>query len=473
MADYTEQGISGLNRFGGIVYEEWLRELQGTNGIRVYREMRDNDAIIGAFLYAIEMLVRQVAWRVKPASDDQVDIDNAQFVDECLHDMETGWNDTISEILSFLTYGWAWMEQCYKLRKGPDAAEPHHSKFNDGKVGWRKWGIRAQNTLSEWKFNDTGEVQGMTQVSPPDFRFRYIPMAKSLLFRTQSHQGNPEGRSLLRNAYRSWFFKKNMEEIEAIGIERDLAGFPIMWIPPEIFAKETAESTAAYNMYKKIITNIKRDEQEGLMLPLSYDDRGNKQYDMTMLSSGNTRRQFDTDVTIRRYEQRIAITVMADFLLIGHTQAGSYALSDNKTSLFQKALGTILQNICDVINMKAIPDILALNNIKPTIMPIMTHDAIENVDITALGNFIKNVVGVGGIQTYGDLELEDSLRDAAKLPKRPKNLPDKPLPVTNPGTNQAAALDDEPTIEKDIEYFMEAIKQTRDQLAKEGMQDEN
>ena len=37
---------------------------------------------------------------------------------------------------------------------------------------------------------------------------------------------NPEGRSILRNAYFSWYFEKKIAEIEGIGIARDLAGLP-------------------------------------------------------------------------------------------------------------------------------------------------------------------------------------------------------------------------------------------------------
>ncbi|MGI6498023.1 MAG: hypothetical protein ACOX0U_04265 [Oscillospiraceae bacterium] len=52
-----------------------------------------------------------------------------------------------------------------------------------------------------------------------------------MIFRTKSRKGSPEGRSILRNAYRSWYFKRRIQEIEGIGIERDLAGFPTLTAP--------------------------------------------------------------------------------------------------------------------------------------------------------------------------------------------------------------------------------------------------
>lgn len=37
--------------------------------MRTYREMADNDDIVGAILYAIEFLARQTTWKFEPAFD--------------------------------------------------------------------------------------------------------------------------------------------------------------------------------------------------------------------------------------------------------------------------------------------------------------------------------------------------------------------------------------------------------------------
>jgi len=63
-----------------MIREEFLRELQGRRGMRTYREMADNDDIVGAFLYAIKSLARGVEWTVKPFdADEQADIENAEY----------------------------------------------------------------------------------------------------------------------------------------------------------------------------------------------------------------------------------------------------------------------------------------------------------------------------------------------------------------------------------------------------------
>ncbi|NBR24498.1 MAG: hypothetical protein EBU08_12145, partial [Micrococcales bacterium] len=73
--DLQELGSTGLRRSGGTVYEEFLVNLRGLRGARVYREMADNDPTIGSMLYAIEKVITRLEWRVDPYSDNSVDGD--------------------------------------------------------------------------------------------------------------------------------------------------------------------------------------------------------------------------------------------------------------------------------------------------------------------------------------------------------------------------------------------------------------
>ena len=84
---FVELGTTGLKRWAGTIDEEFLRELKGVKGIKTYREMSDNDPIIGAMLYAMKHLIRSSAWTVEAASEDSVDQESAQLLRECQEDM--------------------------------------------------------------------------------------------------------------------------------------------------------------------------------------------------------------------------------------------------------------------------------------------------------------------------------------------------------------------------------------------------
>lgn len=411
----VESGTSGLKQGGGVVREEFLRELSGTRAIKVYREMADNDAVVGGVLFAIDMLIRGVEWRVQPASQEDADKAAAKFVEGCLGDMSTSWGSIVSEALSFLTYGWSFHEIVYKRRLGPKIGG-ESSTFSDGLYGWKKLPGRAQDTLSRWDFDESGGLRGMFQLDPNTGRELYVPIEKGLLFRTMTQKNNPEGKSILRNAWRSWTNKKRIENIEAVGIERDLAGLPVAYLPTEYLSKAaTASQRDVKAKLEKIVKNIRRDEQEGLLFPLAYDDQGRKKFDITLLTTGG-RRQFDVDATIRRYDSRIAGSVLADFILLGQDQHGSFALSSDKTSLFAVAIGTYLDAIAEVINRHAIPRLFTINGWAPGRHPTLTHGDIESVDVQGLSTFVSQLVSVGAITV--DDEVEDALRKAGGLPTK-------------------------------------------------------
>lgn len=412
MAVNKETGRIGQRRYGGTLYEEFLPELRGKRGIAVYDEMSGNDDVVGAILFAIEMLVRQAAWNVEPGGNTAKDKEAAEFVKECMDDMSETWVDTISEILSFITFGWSYHEIVYKRRMGKTKDKRTRSKYNDGLIGWMKLPIRAQETLYQWEYDNEDNLLGMTQLAPPDWKICTIPTEKALHFRTKSRKDNPEGKSILRNAYRSWYFKKRIQEIEGIGIERDLAGLPVIHTPQDmdIWDREDPRMVQMYSEMEEMVKSIRRDEMEGVILP--YD------FKLELLSSGGTR-QFDTNAIIDRYDTRIAMTVLADFIFLGHQQTGSFALSSDKTELFAVAIGAFLDIICETFNSQGIPQLIDINGRHfegITGYPGMTHGDIEDMDIAKVSAFIRDMTGIGVL--VPDDGLEDYIRQVGHLPER-------------------------------------------------------
>lgn len=413
-ASLSEIGSTGLQAYGGIISEEQLRKLSGISGVKVFAEMRDNDDTVGAVLFIIDKLLRNVEWTVEPADDSPAAEECADFAHSCMHDMEHSWADFISEILSMLVFGWSAHEVVYKKRSGMETTNPsYYSEFDDGRIGWRKLPIRAQETLFQWNLSDNGDIVSMVQLSPTKTEVT-IPIEKLLLFRTQSYKNNPMGRSILRNAYRAWFFKKRIEEIEGIGIERDLAGLPIAHIPPQLLSdKATTEERATLAAIKTLVTNIRRDEQEGVVFPLAYDENGKELYKLELLSTGGTR-QFDTNAIISRYGKAIAMSVLADFIFLGQTRVGSYALSSDKTDMFSAGLGAWLISIADVLNKVARPKLMRLNGFKREVWPTFKPADIEKEDVAKFCDNIYKLVGVGAL--VPDDSVNDKLRLLLDLP---------------------------------------------------------
>jgi hypothetical protein len=415
-------GTTGLRHAGGYVRDELLPELAGPQGLRRLREMRDNSAITGAILFAIEMLIRNVTYRVAPADATTAARQWGDWLAGALFDdMRQTWPELVAEILSMLWAGFSVHEIVYKKRQGEtppaaaDLATWQPSRFTDGLFAWDGWPVRAQETLLHWQFGPNGQVDAFCQLDPYSGRqIPPIPWEKLLLFRPTATKGNPEGRSILRNAYESWYYSKHLSKIEGIVVERGLGGLPVLYVPPNLMSvNASAEEKLMLAECQKIVTNIRQDEQAGVLLPAIYNEGGQLLYKLDLLTAGGGQ-HYDTNAIIRRYDLNIALSVIADVLFVGHEQAGAYALAESKSQFFGLGIQSYVQSIVSVINRYAIPRLWQLNGLEPALMPTLAHGEIQTIDLKEIGQYVKDLSGAG----FDLLDLENHLRTIGGMPER-------------------------------------------------------
>lgn len=363
-----------------------------------------------------------------PPLDDEIEEEEpptpceegAAFLEEILDDMEFPIEAVMAEIASMFVYGFAPHEILWKRRIGPDEKDPaKRSRHDDGKIGLRGLPLRKQQSIYRWDIdNATGTILGVWQ-QPFSGGQVYIPIDKMLLFRTSEEGNNPEGRSILRNAYRPWYFKRRLEEIEAIGVERDLAGLPVASIPSKYMAADADPADRAlYETYKRLVSNIRRDTNDGLVIPSNVDPSGNKLFSIELMNTGGSR-SIQTDPILMRYAKEIATSVLADFLFLGQGKTGSFALSDNKTDMFKQSVTAFLQTVAGEFNRKLIPAIWSLNDLPEDTMPKLVPGDVEKGNLDATGQFLSAMASAGAA-LFPDEELENHLRKQAGWPPVPE-----------------------------------------------------
>jgi hypothetical protein len=478
-------GQTGLKQFGGFLQEEFLPALRGDAGRRKYREMADNDAIIGAVVFALTTMFRSVEWHVESAEDPeraQRELEKAQakkqaqyeqqrqqaesqamvsqaqwneepiephhaigsnfppepidvedpnepptpceeavtFVEEVLEDMEFPMEAVMAEIASMFVYGFAPHEILWKQRIGPKEKDPaKRSRYDDGMVGIRGLPLRKQTTIYRWDIDvSTGTILGLWQ-QPWTGAMLYIPIDKMLLFRTTEEGNNPEGRSILRNAYRPWYFKRRLEEIEAIGVERDMAGLPVARIPSSYMRPDAdPNDRAVFTAYQNLVANIRADRNNGVVIPSDVGKDNEKLFDLELLSTGGSR-AIQTDPILQRYAKEIATSVLADFIFLGQGSTGSFALSDNKTDLFKQAVTSFVQSVAAAFNRTLLPALWDLNDLPAETMPRLALGDVEKGNLEAMGAFLQ-AMSSAGAALFPDDELENHLRKAAGWPPVPE-----------------------------------------------------
>ena len=155
---------------------------------------------------------------------------------------------------------------------------------------------------------------------------------------------------------------------------------------------------------EELLASVRRESEEGILLPYGWE--------LSLLSSGSSR-QINIGETIDRYDNRIAITMLSDIILIGNNKAGSFALADTKQSMLAAALQAQLQNISDVFNNKAVPDLFSYNYF-PNItgLPKIVPGQIQTPSLKELALVLRAM----GLNIAGDMKLQNYLRHILGMP---------------------------------------------------------
>ncbi len=401
---YTEFGVSGLQRFSGTVREDYNRTWQNLQTmVPLVKEMLDHP-IVGATMFAVEAYLKTASWSIIPGGDSPADLAAAEFLEEQMHSMSTSWTDFVSQALSMLSYGFAPFEICYL-------------RTDSGRIGWRKFAFRSQDTLApghEWKFDDQGGIRGMYQQAVWNKPEVFIPIEKMILFRTTAAKQNPQGRSLLRPAYIAFYMSKNLGEVEAISAERLGGGLPVIYLGSD---SSHAGTNSDFEYAKTIVSNVRSDEQSGIVFPRAkqgYADAGKGI--LFELVSPPSKGAIDFDKMVQRYNIQIAQTLLAQVIFLGGgANTGSNALAVELQRIFEQSLRGFLLNIVDTLNRFPVPRLFSFNtfNIGEN-YPKFSARLPNNTPVLELLNAITAAVS-GGVLTK-DGSVETLVRTGLQLP---------------------------------------------------------
>lgn len=405
---FREIGVSGLDFTAGYVRADPDYKLQGQLGVEQYDLMRHTDPTVAAVLMALSLPVREAKWRVNPASSSPVDVEAAEFVESCLHDMSFSWDDVLTEISTMFAFGWAYMEWILKARQGANPKKGGTpSQYDDGRIGFKKIALRGQASLHRWDIEEeTGKLKGMYQWG--GINIMHIPLDKAILFRTTKELNNPEGFSVLRPAHRAWQYKRNLERFEAIGIQRAMQGMPVIKLlqgATRAGTVNTGESTEerAEKIIKRLYDNLMFGVIEDIDMEFRFEAP-----DMRGVSQ-------DSGAVIQRYDEAIARAALAMYILLGTRERGSYALAKELGDLFFLAVEGFINMIAQTFSKWGVPILFHYNNFPGiTGYPEVTTAINRRVDIQTLADFVNKLVQAQVL--VPDEELERHIRELADLP---------------------------------------------------------
>lgn len=422
-----EVGALALRVFSGVTQDELRRELNWPNSITTYKQMSDHSAI-NAPLTLFSNIIAKATWVYKPPENATEEEKNqVKIINQMMGDMEHSWGDFIQDVLSSNVFGFCVNEKVYRKRY-----KANGSMYDDGIIGWKKLPIRVQESISKFIFSEDGNdvigvQQNLSAINDIYNRFSRksnlinIPRSKFLLFRNGKHRGDPFGKSPLRDAYLAWRFLTQLEELEALGVAKDLNGIPVLRLPPQVLSADGSPENQDQRLYfENAIRNLQVGEQMGIILPALYDEQGKSLYDIELLSTDG-KKNFDLNKIKEYYRGLIFISLFADILLQGNTNTGSFALGSIKNSLSGAYAERLISNIAEVIQNDLIRQTYEINSWPTDRMGKLDFDNLDNTDIESLSKYLQRVASVGLLEK--DRAVLNAVRQGIGIDPLPEDLP--------------------------------------------------
>lgn len=401
-----ELGSASPSPFASWARREYNAELLGIQGLQKYDRMRRSDGTVRGSLRLFKTPVLSARWFVEAASDSKADTNAAEFVWKCFTEyMSCSWSQTLTETMLMADFGYYMFEKVWEER------------VIDGKTKMvlKKLAPRHPMDVQEWEYDAHGGPSGVwmfpNESSGADV---FIPIAKLLIFTFDKEAGNIQGISVLRSAYKHWFYKDQLYKIDAIQKERHGIGIPVIKLPP---GYNTADLRAANDLGRNLRTN----ERAHVVLPPFWD----------LIFAKLEGNLVDALKSAEHHNLEIEKNILAAFL------DGKVTTKDEDQVMFLKATRFVADIVCDTFNDYLIPQMIEYNYSRVEYPKLKARRIGESADWRTMSFAVRNLIGAGVIRP--DDKLEDAMREEMDLPKVDLESIRETATPQNPGEPGAAA----------------------------------
>lgn len=400
-----------LGSSGTAVIRDVVPELGNRlQAIRTYDRMMTNDAAIDVSLRAAKVPVLGAEYFIDPYNGEQENMVIAEFVRfNLLEGTSAPFLSTLEESLRMIDYGYAVLEQVYELREWvPDIKGANRRKY----TMLKKLAPRPASTIKEFQYDANGGPVSIIQNAfdeKGNSKEVTIPIDKAVVFSFNKKGGNLEGRSILRSAYKHWYYKDYLYKIDAIQKERHGIGIPRIKLPPGYNNEDR-------DFALQLVQNIRTNEEAGFVEPPGYE--------MGFVKPEGE--LVDIMKSIEHHNGMIMLNVMTQFLLLGIQDmgGGGRATSGSHQNMYEKSLRALGNYICQGINLYLIPKLVAYNFKTDKFPKLRVRNIGEGKDMQMWASAMANLIAQRAITV--DLETEQWIRTQIDAPIKLGDRPPDP-----------------------------------------------
>ena len=419
-------GRSGRAHFAGLIeQDESNPQLRGTAGLWQWDQMYEQDAHVRRLVLMISSPIQAGTWNLEPYGGDQATAKDKDVADTLWWALAEYMSPNFFEHLMaalpvLIRSGFAPFEQIWKTVKYP--------KSGKTLILPRKLDLRLPRTIWKWYQDDDGELDSVAQILPNAANV-IIPASELVYYRLQSEGDNWMGRSMLRQCYRSWYFKWHLEELEAIGLERKAVGVPIVY-PPQNLKDEGMKDEV-----ETIFANLHVNEVGYVVMPgpsQQYDKDNGWHVEIVKFDSSSGG---EIDTAINRHSDAMAASFLGDFMSLGHHQVGARATAEVQQDPFLTAVSGLTEFVLSPLN-RLLARMTELNFTGVDGPPKLKCTITDQASLSEIATYVQLLVASGAMQA--DPELEDYLRQRADMPPANMSIRQASIAAKMQGLQQAA-----------------------------------
>lgn len=418
---YRELGSSAA----GIMPES-VPELVGTyQQLRAWTKMVRSDVSVRTSLRAGKAPILGAEYYLEPFDDQPINQSILEFVDyNIFYGMMIPFGITLNQICTFMEKGYSVFEPVWELREwAPKKTSPGANRRVYTML--KKLAIRPVMSLSNHQYDDNGELLSIDQAAiRQQGRAETVTLKANnlVIFTFDKEENDVTGNSILRSAYRHWFYKDKFYSIDGIQKERHGMGVPDIELQP---GHTEADRTAAHELGRNLRTNEYGYIVRTTNMKVGFAEMKTQPAD-ALASAGH-------------HDDMIMKNIMVQFLNMGVGESGSRAVGATAMDMFLKAMKFIAHDlICDVWNADIIPKLVAYNFRTDQFPTLRVRNIGETRDLQMWAAAMANLVDKGLITM--DLESEQWCRRQLDMPKKLGERPTKPAPdASNPNQSGGAS----------------------------------
>lgn len=394
-ASTTELGSSR----GGLIPDRVPQFTSRANAIRTYEYMANDDVAIDLSLRAAKMPILAADFYVEAADDSPLSLLVQEFVEWNLFSgLQCSWLELLEDVLRFYEYGVTAFETVYEDRVWSPKAAGANSKMY---TTIKDIASRPTPTLGQFYYDDNGRLLSIDQqavratgtADPVN-----LQISDLLTFTFNRKSGNLEGKSILRTAYKHWFYKNQFYTIDGIQKERHGMGFPVLTLPVNFTEKDKLAAL-------ELVRNIRTNEDAGAVLPPGFV------LEFVSISG----QPVDVMKSVDHHNGMIMLNVMIAFILAGVSDIPSgRGTAASSQDVYTKSLRYVGNMICDVFNLWLIPQLVTYNFPVTSFPKLGVRNIGETKDLQQWASALANLVNADLITP--DIETEQWARKIADFP---------------------------------------------------------